>query len=1185
MAPKHDRSASDQSSHQVARRRQLRAERNRRYYAQHRALHNSSTQPSREQLQPGEQLVDLALTEEETAAVTLTQLGLRVQGVALGQGGTNTQEQAQATEIDEYQQLYQDHRPTHNPSKAQNIAGFFQRFTVQSSTEAESSRQAQQRPLSQFFHTLPARSPSIPYVPLEDDEHSNVSTPSEESQRSVNDNRPESATVEQQNNRNVDTGSANGTGDEETAWQPSDGSAGTEDEENVTQEPPRHSESSDEESAYSFASEHSVHSEEENDTDAEVPAVEYMADKLYQQLIVNFHGCSQGDHDEESRKHLQAAGDNHYGLNQVFNDPDFPSVLGLKEMISAQRLAEEQAPSPRQWEAMFCGLDRRRRFPKNVCLHKEQTQAIGVKVGFDVDSFLGFGSSLAMAKKGIWCQFVPQMRQNIINDVHIETQVYQTDGNPERPDRASSAMLRDVPHFLFGRIHGAHDVTIHVLFPHLTTGQQKFVSLTKEQHTRWMDGVFLPAVHRFYDADYTQHLPGSFQHAYANSKAHQVEGRQIETASYAAQQAVGYHLEPGTLEQIWTDILHTVNTTPGLADFRDPQLFFSAKGTKLEFKTYNSRRTLLDVMQFFESTFENVIDVSFVQLNRFYVDIGKEVCPRVHLLSHEMPHIDDEAQVYLWKKCCLEKYLQWMYDSQPPPLGRGQLYFSQNMLYDASSLTSVTPKRSKQREGGLIYSQLYASVKEIVDATKRFPFSNDGMEEMTLDPEIRRGAYQAAGRNRSSTRIVENAYLASKHRTADALAASRQKSFGIREEHRISWELFLTLRDRLLQEDREELEIELSDCPSYAWPVKTTVYMDFLWRSADKFATGFEVVRAQCRKELVTWEQTKIMAMFLRCLRFVFGGHLLSRESAIWWSRRERHIGEPPRLRVWYGLGFANTLPRHGYCWIEPRIDWDRLQFQSHVTDNVLFGNRVLQGQYVRRGRQLQAFVDITRRLEVALEWLKEHHNVVEIRDRLIWWIVHICLQQFRIDIVQCVKAEVLEQNREEAVQGREPICLEWLEQIMGGPIHRMSGNRCDFKHVPQLGHFLFDFDDGLERLHWEDRPFRKLYHRASIAIAFLGGGSKRAFRQCFWKTLYQYHWVLPYPCANAFMQTTKQGQRMWYSIQVREGVDVQTAEEKDWIWARKGWQPGTPKAFPSWVGWDKDRWQRWIEEHSSIQL
>ena len=45
-------------------------------------------------------------------------------------------------------------------------------------------------------------------------------------------------------------------------------------------------------------------------------------------------------------------------------------------------------------------------------------------------------------------------------------------------------------------------------------------------------------------------------------------------------------------------------------------------------------------------------------------------------------------------------------------------------------------------------------------------------------------------------------------------------------------------------------------------------------------AAGFEIVHATCARELVTWEQTKVMAMFLRCLRFVFGGHLLRRESS-----------------------------------------------------------------------------------------------------------------------------------------------------------------------------------------------------------------------------------------------------------------------------------------------------------------
>jgi hypothetical protein len=93
--------------------------------------------------------------------------------------------------------------------------------------------------------------------------------------------------------------------------------------------------------------------------------------------------------------------------------------------------------------------------------------------------------------------------------------------------------------------------------------------------------------------------------------------------------------------------------------------------------------------------------------------------------------------------------------------------------------------------------------------------------------------------------------------------------------------------DTLQLREREELEILLLDCPSYAWLVKTEVYLHYLWRSADKFAAGFEIVLARSREELITWEQTKIMVMFLRCLRFVFGAHLLQRESSLWWGRRE----------------------------------------------------------------------------------------------------------------------------------------------------------------------------------------------------------------------------------------------------------------------------------------------------------
>ena len=72
-------------------------------------------------------------------------------------------------------------------------------------------------------------------------------------------------------------------------------------------------------------------------------------------------------------------------------------------------------------------------------------------------------------------------------DVHLETNLFQDGEDPDEAPRSSLAMLRDVPHFLLGRVVGAHDITVHILFPYLTPVSKKFVSLTKEQHSRWLD--------------------------------------------------------------------------------------------------------------------------------------------------------------------------------------------------------------------------------------------------------------------------------------------------------------------------------------------------------------------------------------------------------------------------------------------------------------------------------------------------------------------------------------------------------------------------------------------------------------------------------------------------------------------------------------------------------------------------
>jgi hypothetical protein len=51
--------------------------------------------------------------------------------------------------------------------------------------------------------------------------------------------------------------------------------------------------------------------------------------------------------------------------------------------------------------------------------------------------------------------------------------------------------------------------------------------------------------------------------------------------------------------------------------------------------------------------------------------------------------------------------------------------------------------------------------------------------------------------------------------------------------------------------------------------------------------------------------------------------------------------------------------------------------------------------------------------MELALQWLANNRDVEMIRERMRLWIVHTCLQQFRMDVLQCVKAEMKEQGRD----------------------------------------------------------------------------------------------------------------------------------------------------------------------------
>lgn len=228
------------------------------------------------------------------------------------------------------------------------------------------------------------------------------------------------------------------------------------------------------------------------------PAQTTVARKLRHQLLHGFQGCSEAQHEAHLDQHLKAEGQNHNALSEVFNDPSFLSVLGSSTLMSKESIDQEKTLGPEAWNRAFCGAAHTNRDEppavRNVCLHKETPQAVKPEVSFDVDSFLGFASSLGVARKGIFYQPSPHACQNLTTDVHFGLDVSDPDPSLNQGTSSSFAMLRDAPHCFFGRIVGAENATVHIFFPYLEMSPGTSV-LSASQLTRWTDQVLYPAIH------------------------------------------------------------------------------------------------------------------------------------------------------------------------------------------------------------------------------------------------------------------------------------------------------------------------------------------------------------------------------------------------------------------------------------------------------------------------------------------------------------------------------------------------------------------------------------------------------------------------------------------------------------------------------------------------------------------
>lgn len=90
---------------------------------------------------------------------------------------------------------------------------------------------------------------------------------------------------------------------------------------------------------------------------------------------------------------------------------------------------------------------------------------------------------------------------------------------------------------------------------------------------------------------------------------------------------------------------------------------------------------------------------------------------------------------------------------------------------------------------GLVYSQFYSQTKASFDVAKTYCFDNEGLENLALDPSYVRTLQHVCRGTVFTEATCRRSYLKSKIRANQSTRDGRKKSFGTREEHRVSFRL------------------------------------------------------------------------------------------------------------------------------------------------------------------------------------------------------------------------------------------------------------------------------------------------------------------------------------------------------------------------------------------------------------
>ena len=725
---------------------------------------------------------------------------------------------------------------------------------------------------------------------------------------------------------------------------------------------------------------------------------------------------------------------------------------------------------------------------------------------YDIDSFIAKVKCLSVAKRGIRVQFSPSCLKNISSDLHLYGKVEERlqSGNIH----VSQVPLHQIPHFYLGHLSSSLHIPLYVFFPGLWNSNVKNSYVSNQHLQQWMDIGFIPSILQHYPADIMQHLPLSFDSAsmniFARGRELGIQGQRFESGK---RQELHYFLSGKYLKSVWEDMIK-FSQQPGFLHFKGMFLLIDSKDLKLQLKS----STISGSWLLFSEMLEGDVDFTLLDQNFQFLDLGQEVLCQDNGLSCFM------------RTCCLQQSLRQTQEDSP---GLKASFYPWALTTATGNQTLAYSKSSYQYENGLIYSQYYSPLKCLFDAGGTYPFQNSSLDYLSLSCEILKIWQSSSTGERFQVDIekLEKSYIHSRDRVLLALkgAILQKRSFGMRQEHRLSFQLLLALNAR-----RDE--ISFSDLPSCCYMQESKEILEFLNGNFLRFGLALE--HTATRLKVSTFEKSqdlsRIFRMFLQLQKAFFTNVLLQAQGDLW--RDQKRSGE----KVLVGLNLKNQLATYKFCWLsESVMDWNRWVFGKSLSQSNSFNYIQIHPTALHKTKHLIEQKDqweILDKFGVLLQKMQDpsSHDTYKI----LAFLGTLVIQKFRTDVWTALFKfcesewnEEVELKREEALGGRLP--LDFLNILSFAP-SRFARIKYSNKHklnLQERWEILFHSHDKWDkqelRKAWKDKPYRLYFEKCySTILNSCDAETAKLWEYLLVQTQFaRCNFLLPSPSKHSFLQ------------------------------------------------------------------